>query len=247
MRFRLAIAASLLTAITGCSLFANLADLEERSFNLRPVVTGVSHVGRANTDGVCPFLLRTGTSPALLNQWRSAGGLEEQGMLVGFSSWLIRGADPIPCNTWVFQAFQGKALFNFTELPAGSVVQSARLTYTRSAQDLVDGGPASNPCTYSIGTARGLTTSAYERSVDLADYTATRAARPDSALTSGSANVTRTVTRWVNARTADDWFVFSIDDGRALVPHEEEDGLAYCALYLNDVALEITAMVPPDS
>ncbi|QIE46374.1 hypothetical protein G5B38_13035 [Pseudohalocynthiibacter aestuariivivens] len=203
------------------------------------------HVGRAYTNGVCPFLQRRGTASTMLREWDARGGLDERGLLVGYSSSVYRGADPVPCDLWVHHAFQGKTFFVLDALPAGTIVEAARLTFSTRSMPLLDSGVASNPCRYRIGTATGLSTAAYDFDRDASGLIATRATRPGNTLAGGAVDVTRSVAEWVNRGSADNWFVFSIEDGRALIEHSEDDQTAYCTMYVDDVALEVTALISP--
>ena len=246
---RILIAVVSLLILGSCGLFSNLSNRESQRYSFAPTVEGVQHTGQNYQTGACPgvFLDRRGTGSIMLFEWERTGGLEEQGMLVGYSSALARGDDPFPCNLWVHHNFQGKALFDLGAIPADAIVQSARLSYTRNSRPVTDRGVASTPCNYTIGTASGLSTSTYDYESGPANAMDDRPTRPNNRLEGSSADVTRSVFNWVRDGASDTWFVFSMEDGRAFTEHDETDQFAYCNLNLDDLALEVTALVQPET
>lgn len=235
------------STLAACGLTESLANLEPRSYAFSPTVSGIRHVSHVYNTGTCSGLDRRGTGSGLLEEWRRAGGLEARGLLVGFSSILARGQDPFPCNLWLHHTFQGKAFFDLGALPAGAILRSARLTYTRRPVTLADRGPASTPCGYQAGVAEGLATGRYERFPDPSGRIDARPTAPERALSAVGHDVTRTVGRWVRAGSSDNWIVFSVEGGRALAEHTETDDVAYCAMHLDDIMLELEMWVPPDA
>ncbi len=243
-----AIALTALTLLSSCGIPEGLGNLEQRSFVFRPSATGVTNISHDYLSGVCPevFLDRRGRGSVLLAQWQRAGGAADGGMLVGYSSEISRGQDPFPCNLWKHNAFQGRTFFDLSGLPEGAIVRSARLGYAMRPLTYTDHGPASTPCTYNSGTAAGLRTADFVHVRGPSEMIAARPTMPQNAMAGTGHDVTRSVSRWVREGTSDNWFVFSSEAGRAFVEHDEDDGVTYCAMQLNDITLQITAMVPPE-
>lgn len=241
------LAVSLLFALASCDILDNLAEFESRSFTFVPTVQGVHHTGDAHRTGACldTILERRGTGSRVLADWQATAGSVDRLLLAGYSSYLSRGADPFPCNLWVHHQFQVKTLFDLSDLPDRAIVEDARLRLVRRSRVLSSAGPASTPCTYTIGTAIGVSNEYYEFSRGADQAIESRPARPGTTDSEGKIDVTRTVARWAREGTADNWFVVSIAEGRAFEEHGEEDGFAYCSAFISDLSLEITALVPP--
>ncbi|SFR41511.1 hypothetical protein SAMN04488005_1656 [Yoonia tamlensis] len=233
---------SALGALAGCDILDNLADRERQTFVLRPTVQGVHHVAASYTTGVCPFLQRTGTGSALMHDWRDTGGRDRGDVRVGFESTLIPGQDPIPCNTWIHHAYQGKAFFDLAAIPEGSIVETAQLSLMGRRPAIADRTTEAIPCFLDIGEASGLTTSDYDfvsgGADDLISY---GPLRPN--LSSG--DISRTVAKWVREREGDNWLVLSSGPGEAFVEHDGRQATVHCARDISDISITVVALVPP--
>ena len=114
--------------LLGMTLILSSCDgeLEEQRITLTPVIDGVHHTSDNYTTGTCIGLNRRGTGSQELFQWNDLGAAEAVGLLTAYSNGFSRGADPFPCNEWVFHLFRLQKGFFLT-------MHLATLLYWRSS------------------------------------------------------------------------------------------------------------------
>lgn len=231
------------------SLSLSCTRFVEQRVTLTPAFDGVHHTIEFYNTGSCwPFTLdRRGVgSPEQAQWWAARRDAGEMGLLTGYSNDFSRGADPFPCNLWIFHLFQAKLLFDFQSLPRGAVVTDARLVssmrmvLTRARGFL----ETSRDCAFELGEARSVIIGDYTLVSGRSNAVSYLLARPDFRPYAPDMNVTRTVTGWVNGGRENFGFVVSPESERVFREQENQQSAVYCAAYLSDVSLELTLVVP---
>ncbi len=224
--------------------------LVTRTEEMQLLELGAHEFATSARSGTCPDLSTRGLGSPEAAHWRRRGGAAANGMLVAYANDFFPGADPFPCNEWLFSAVQGKALFDLSSIPRGALIDRAVLDFgsvlpvltpsrgfletTRDCGRFSDGsvfaevGRASTivPGTDTIGGLIGLRRPA----TDLRDTKDVRNAIR-TMVASGSNLVQFVVSPKAVRHTTE-------HDVATLGP------TTYCAFHIGEVSLEVTFRVP---
>lgn len=242
--------------LAGCDFFGTIfggiatGQLVSRAEEMQPIEVGAHEFASSRRSGTCPDLPLRGLRSPEASHWRNLGGADARGMLVAYANDFFPGADPFPCNEWLFSVVQGKVIFDLSSIPRGALIDSATLTFG-SVLPVLTPSRGFLETTRDCGRFSDSTIFAeVGRSATIVPGSDTRggliALRRPAADFASTINVRSALRSMVASGSNLAQFIVSPKDARHTSEHDVSalGPTTYCALHISEVTLEVTYREP---